>query len=434
MREITLVVIMLIPVITLWRESGRLTPIALVSLHLTPVLFGYAQLDALDATNTAFMYCCAVACFTAGHFLHDRRASAAMPVNIYKPYRRSSPAILLFVSIVVTMTFYHFAVSGVPLLSDDVETTRFDFTSSGLFGIPGRMFLFGLPFSVLLVSLGAGRKIARVSARLLLFTWAAYAASSLLSGFKGGLITVLATMLLAKTLSGKPVSLFKLAVGWRVFVVIAALAYCAGISFRYKSLGLASPGDVVPYLAARATRSAAAPGHLVFRQLGTDGSGGKQFAGDTRYFIKKYLPFIASEEEMPLPLDKAISATLYHTPITANAFIVPVTVGGFPELVVNMGWPLAMIAMLGLGMLLSFLVKQAQRSSSAFKGAGFGFAIYVLQIYLLNGNLIYTVFNLVLMTAMLSIVYWLCRLPNVLSARRNVPLYSWPRGSAEGRI
>src|SRR5205814_8105250 len=134
------------------------------------------------------------------------------------------------------------------------------------------------------------------------FVWSAYAIASLLAGFKGGLLNVLMTMLLARTLIGEPIPLFRLAIGWRSVVVVGALAYCVVISLRYKSLGLSGPVDVVPYLAARLTTIAAAPGRLVFLRFGSEGSGGQQFSDDITYFLKKYVPFVASENEASLPL------------------------------------------------------------------------------------------------------------------------------------
>ena len=337
MSVLTVAAILLLPLVTLWWESAKLTPLVVTSVSLTPVLLGYAELDALNGTSTAMMYCAAVSCLVAGHLIHQswsrlRRVAAPLPSVNHLP-GRSAPGVICFCCVVIVLTFYHFFASGVPLLSDDVETARFDFTSSGLLGIPGRMFLFGLPFTVLLVSSAAFRKLVPISRELLYSVWIAYIATSLLGGFKGGLVAVLTIMLLARSVVSRPLSLRRAVVGWRVLVIVGALLYCGLISFRYRSLGLTSPGDVIPYLAARATTSAAAPGYLVFSRYGTDGTGGDHYAQDASYFLRKYLPFIFSDDGVTLPFDKTISAALYHTPISGKSFIVPVTVGAFPEMV-----------------------------------------------------------------------------------------------------
>jgi hypothetical protein len=414
MSVLTIFILLLILAITLWAESGKLTPLALTSLNLTPVLVGYAQFDAKDGSNTALLYCGAFGCLVAGYLLFRLwKPMRVRPIHISNRNGLASTrtsGLRVFVYLIIGLAAYHFAFSGIPVLSEDVERVRFDFTSSGFYGIPGRMFLFGLPFAVLLVTVAAGRKLTRVSRRLLYFVWSAYAIASLLAGFKGGLINVLMTMLLARTLIGAPISCFRLATGWRSVVVLGALAYCVAISLRYKSLGLSGPGDVMPYLAARMTTIAAAPGRLVFLRFGSEGTGGQQFAGDITYFLSKYMPFVSLEGASSLPLDKTISAALYHTPISDDAFIVPVTIGAFPELVANYGAPVASAAMFLVGVLLCYLVRQAQTCVSALKSAVAAFTVYMLQIYVPNGNLIYTLFNLCLMILLLVFIYCLCNI------------------------
>ncbi len=415
MSILTVALILLLPLVTLWWESAKLTPLVVTSISLTPVLLGYAEFDALNGTSTALMYCAAVACLVVGHLIHQSwrrlRPLAAAPSSLDNLPRRSTPGVIVFSSIVIFLTFYHFFVSGVPLLSEDVETARFDFTSSGLFGIPGRMFLFGLPFTVLLVSTAAFRKLMPVSRKLFYFVWLSYIATSLLGGFKGGLVAVLTIMLLAQSVVSRPLSLRRAVVGWRVFVLVGALLYCGLISFRYRSLGLTSPGDVIPYLAARATTSAAAPGYLVFSRYGTDGTGGDHYAQDATYFLRKYLPFIFPDDGVTLPFDKTVSAALYHTPISSTSFIVPVTVGAFPELVSNVGVGAAMAGMFLVGVCISYFVSRAQLSSGAFQSALFALTVNLLQIYILNGNLVYTCFNLVLVGLLLFGLYCACHIP-----------------------
>ena len=420
MTLLTIGLLLLLPLLALWWESARLTPLVVTSVSLTPVLLGYAEKDAANGTSTAMIYCAAVVCLLLGHMCHQKARATRLPPavpGVSRPANTSTRGVTVFSGIVITLTFYHFYASGVPLLSEDVETARFDFTSSGLFGLPGRMFLFGLPFTVLLVSTSAFRRLVPVSRWLLYSVWTSYIATSLLGGFKGGLIAVLTIMLLARSAVSRPLSLRQAVVGWRVLVVIGALLYCGVISFRYRSLGLTGPEDVLPYLAARATTSAAAPGYLVFSQYGTDGSWGEHYLQDGDYFLKKYLPFMFDDDCVTLPFDKTISAALYHTPTSGRSFIVPVTVGAFPEMVSNIGvWP-AMAGMFLVGFWMSYFISQAQRSQRAFTAAFFALVVNLLQIYILNGNLVYTCFNLLLVGLFLCGLYCACQIPWVLLGR-----------------
>jgi len=415
MSVLAILLILLIPIVTLCLESARLTPLVVTSLYLTPILFGYAELDARNDTHTSLLYCAAASCFIVGYlthekFRHRRRALIASSDRLHSP-SRTAPGLRLFGWIVVMLTAYHFVVAGVPLFSADIETSRFDFTSSGLLGIPGRMFLFGLPFTVLLVTVASGGKLLQVSRAFVIFAWCAYAAANLLGGFKGGLVSVLTTMLLARSITSRPLSLRRMVVGWRIVVIVIALLYGGVISLRYRSLGLNSPADVVPYLAARATVSAAEPGYLVFARFGTDGTGGELFTQDTKYFLTKYLPFLPLEQSVAFPFEKTISAALSRTPISSTAFIVPVTIGAFPELVANLGIGIALSGMFLIGVVLSHLVSRAQRCTTALKGALFALAVYFLQIYILNGDLVYSFLNLSLMGVLLLLLYGVCQCP-----------------------
>src|SRR3984893_4793101 len=113
--------------------------------------------------------------------------------------------VLLIVTIAGFFTLVHFVADGIPVLSPRVETSRFDFGKS-LFGLPGRMYLFGLP-------LAAGIALAR--ARQLGLRWSKdgltllaismFTVSRLLSGFKGGLIEVIVTLMIAMVLAQGPI-------------------------------------------------------------------------------------------------------------------------------------------------------------------------------------------------------------------------------------
>lgn len=434
MNALTVALILLLPLVALWWESARLTPLVVTSLYLTPILLGYSEFDQSSGSRTALMYCAGLGCFILGHIAHQGWCQLRVP-SFFRPSgarlsARSSPPIVLFVLVVVGLAFYHFSAAGVPLVSDNVEVTRFDFTSSGLFGVPGRMFLYGLPFAVLLVSSAACRPRERVSRALLWFVWLSYALASLLGGFKGGLVAVIITMLLVRSVAGRPLSVRGVVAGWRVLVVIAAVSYCAVLSFWYRSLGLTNPSDVIPYLAARATVNAAAPGYLVFLRYGTSGTGGELFGRDADYFLKKYFPFIPFRDDTALPLDKTISAELNHIPVSSNLFIVPVTVGAFPELVANVGLTFALGGMMFVGWFFSYLMGRARGCRTAFRSAVLALAVHFLQMYMVYGNLMYIVFNFALMAAMLSALYGTCRMARYLW--REVPALAGPAVGRRG--
>src|ERR1700722_13173393 len=100
MSILTVALILLLPLVTLWWESAKLTPLVVTSISLTPVLLGYAEFDALNGTSTALMYCAAVACLVIGHLIHQSwrrlRPPTAAPSSLDNLPRRSTPGVIVF--------------------------------------------------------------------------------------------------------------------------------------------------------------------------------------------------------------------------------------------------------------------------------------------------------------------------------------------------
>jgi hypothetical protein len=321
---------------------------------------------------------------------------------------QSSPGLTLFVVIVAGLAAYHLLKVGIPILTSNVEVTRFDFTSSGLFGIPGRMYLFGLPFTVLLVSIGSARKLLPVSRRLLVVTWGAYVVANLVGGFKGGMVNVLVTALLVATIAGRPITLKQVLLSRYGVLVLVAIAFGAAISLTYQTLEVTSAGESLLYLGSRTTVIAAIPGYAALDDLGTNGNNGSYFLHDAQYFVSKYLPFLGSGSNDTLTLEKSVSASISGVPETSDEYLAPVTLGAFPELVVNIGVPGAAVMMLLIGVVFSFLLLSAQHSGSALPAAVLAFTLSMTQSYVLNGNLMYAAVNCALMSGALVTLFVTC--------------------------
>jgi hypothetical protein len=417
MNTFIAILILLIPVAVCYFEGWKLTPLVHMSVTLAFILLGYGELDADHGTNTLLTYSLAVACFLAGYFLpraikRGQKVDSDLTAATVHP-KRSARSILIFVVIVSSLAIYHFVVQGIPFLSDNPEIARFDFASSGLFGIPGRMFLFGMPFCAIFVGLAAHRNLMPVSRKLLIGVWLIYVLTNIIGGFKGGLVNVLGLMFLMRTVSGKPITVIRMVGGWRLMVALLAVLYGAIVAFTYNTVSsqFQSFQDVIPYMTSRLTTGSAQPGYLALRRFGTEGSGGEQFGQDVRYFLDKYLGFAFSRgrgSEFLVPFEKEMSAAMTGESLTQSTFIVPVTVGAYPELVVNLGIPAACLGLFLSGFLFSDLQRRAQTSNNAFKSTVFAFAVFFLQMYVVNGDLMYDVFNFVLMSLLLSSIYYFC--------------------------
>lgn len=402
-----IILICAVPIIVLTVESFCLTPMVLVSLVVTPVGIGYWMIDQGQGTNFSFVYIGALLCLLFGYYA----AQWLFQVSACKTNggceidqgRKVERVLRVLIIVVFAFVIYHLLLGGIPLLSDNPEIARFNVTSSGLFGIPSRMFLFGLPFVVLMATIAAKRALVAISRMVLISIWGFYLLASLFSGFKSSLFTAFIVFLLAQAIAGEPVSIKKIFSLQGVTVCAAILGSVFYVGSLYGTLNLDSLTGFEAYAVARSTVIAAEPGYYAITDFGTDGRWANQYLTDFRYYIDEYLPNGPQSSSDTMPLDKLISYLLYYAPIGDSDSIVSVTVGAFPEMFVNMG-NIAYLGMLFLGFLFYLIYRKAMTSRSIFACGAYSSVLYWMSVYVANGNLVYYVLNMGFVIVMLYIV------------------------------
>jgi hypothetical protein len=256
------------------------------------------------------------------------------------------------------------------------------------------------------VSVAAERKLITISKTFVYSVWGCYVLANLLGGFKGGMVNVVVLMLLVASVSGRPISLRQILRGKRILLVVGALLFGVLLSFAYKSQGVESFRQSLVYLSSRATVMAAEPGYVAMHEFGTQGTGGDQIAGDFHYFTQKYFSFMNPGQDAPFTFEKTVSSIMYQTPLSEGYFVVPVTVGAFPELCVNFGVAGAMAAMSIVGLLFSYLFVRSQTCSDVLGTAVYALGLQMMQVYITNGGLMYALFNFALMSILLACLYF----------------------------
>lgn len=385
-------------------SRGRVTPIVLSAVALGLVLTGFVQLD--QARGTAFWIpqASGVLALLLGYALAARqtrfRVTESTEVRESRP--ADAAALAVFATVVLAFVAYHFIVGGFPLFSTNVEVARFDFTSSGVFGLPGRMFLFGLPFLVFFASAYLARHGGTVAQWTVRVVWLAYASAAVLAGFKGSVLMVLVVFLLVRASVGRPLHLRGLVAPKLMAVGAAAMLVALLIAFQYRSLQLSSPGEAVSYLADRLTIIAAEPGYVAIAEL--SGRDQPYIVNDFVYLLEKYTKTEISSEPT-YPLELIVSARQAGLPLDGSTFIAPSTVGAFPSWYVDIGWMGATMAMLILGVLYAIAHAHAVRAAAPFSAALWGFAVYLIYIYGVNGGLAYWAVNGLAMAIMLTILW-----------------------------
>jgi hypothetical protein len=387
---------------------GRVTPIAMTVGGMGLTLAGMAQID--DALGTAFWVPAASGTLALLIAYTAIARSRLRGVGIAPKRDERSPhvgAVVVFETFVITLVAIHFLATGIPLFSSNVEVARFDFGSSVLFGLPGRAYLFGLPFLAILSSAFAARHPGPTATWTVRVAWIAYAGAQVMTGTKGALLEVLLLLVLVRASLGRPLKLQNV-LGVR-FVALAAagVAVAFFFAFQYASLQLSDPGEAVAYLQQRATVQGAQPGYLAMSELA--GPHGQPYlVGDLIYTIQKYTGQHFSADT-PYSLDVIVSARLIGASPDLAGFLAPVTVGAFAGWFVDAGWAGALLAMLVLGAIYGLATYRAACSASPLMGALWGFATYLLSVYIVNGSLVYWAVNGILMALAMTALWMLSR-------------------------
>lgn len=382
--------------------KGRLAPASITVISQIPVLVGFARLDASQGTVISPWYGASILCFIGGYLYVEtknrfppaaRRAAAPAP---------ALGAVLSFSAVVGGLAIYHIVAVGVPLTSNEIEIVRYNFSSSGLFGIPGRMHLFGMPFLVLYLTryvntYHQGRK------SWLRAVWIVYACLKVASGFKGALAEVAILFFFARAIERKPLRFLRISSPKYAALGAAALVFAVFLAFRYQTTGVTDMGSAASYLADRVTIGGASAGHLALSSSPRYGMRELAIVGDLKYFINKYFDIHVGQEVSP-PFDRTMSALLSRSNLSEDEFLPPVTVGGFPYFATDVGLAGGLILMSALGGLYATMFRAAKTPRLPFSAAAWGLAILMTHAFVLNGGLAYSFVNLVAVLGFMKIV------------------------------
>ena len=377
----------------------NVTFFVLTALQLSLTFAGFAiyaaRGEALPSTPATFGLACLV--FVAGYGLSAAfLGRRPMQTIEFRPFARVSvTAVVLFAGILGS---YHLLVSGIPIFSSGIEKDRFDFTSSGLFGLPGRMYILGTTIAWIMASVDAHyRGVRWRDDRTWKIATAFVLAHAILSGFKGELLsTVLLFVGMYVAITGVRLSLGALArKAW--WAVLAGAAYFYVIATLYTTYSTVDKPLYIQLLD-RATTGGAQSGVYVLERrpyFALDNS----IENDFRFLLLKYTGQGTGDL---YTFDRLISTQINGTTPTSSAFAPPVTMGGFPEVAYDWGIFFGLIVMIGVGVAFACLDRRV--SSSALVRSAQLIAVLALYTWTLKGSLAYVVLNHVAVLAILLVV------------------------------
>lgn len=319
-------------------------------------------------------------------------------------------AVWAIVLVAGALGLYHLFATGLPIFSSNIETERFDFTSSGFFGVPGRMYLFGINIAWI---------VAAANARANDMRWRDYGpwkwatgallVSTILSGFKGDLFSLVLTF-------------------FALYTIISGTRMTLGrVIKRYWWAGLAGVGyfAVVAALYPTYANNEQNIFTQLFTRLTTVPAQAVQYAMEGRWYFPEPIPVLSdfrffllkyTGNEIPgsYSFERSVSAAIIGADPSSNAWTTPVTIGAFAEILVSFGFVAALAMMFVAGIVLS-------RGESGRIGSTQGLVLRaILGLFMFNwlvkGGFAYYLLNLGAVTAMLTLVgvaAWM------LSYRRN---------------
>lgn len=385
-------------VFSIYIHRGFIYPIAWTTTHMTLTAIG---LYLLDSANKWY-YIFGIMLFLFGYWVMVRlilkisHSIKLVSQSETAKFTVRTLAIWITSSAVFGLVGYHFAVGGIPLFSDGIEIDRFNFTSSGLFGIPGRMYMMGLPLLLVYISIIRSRTVVHKSINVVyVLTWVVFITSRIFSGFKGSLLEVVLTIMFIHAIENKPISVYNKRLFTYALVLFSSLLFAGLIAGRYGATYGIDFMDSIAYLLDRMTTIAAQPAEYVMsaaEKHTMDSSYSGYYFQDFAYILKKYLRISLVEGDV-FTLEKTVSAGLYGVPLSEDYFIVPVTIGAFAETFINFGLIGTYFVMFFYGILYAYFIGQAIRSTNIYIATLYGYGVLICHSYLTKGGLIYFLTN-----------------------------------------
>ncbi len=329
--------------------------------------------------------------FKENNFVISRKSKTAnvskTPDFINKP----------FIAIIIFFIIYHFAVGGIPILKSNVEIERFNFTNSGLFGIPGRMVQYGIYFLVFYSAYFCYNKKGK---KYFIISLGLFVICKLLNGFKGSMYDIVVMIVYLFAFSKKDYNVKKFLNLKFISLIIVSIGFAALIFQQYGASKYYT--NTSEYLINRLTIIQAEAGNYMLKNMEKK----NYFYNDFVYYIRKYLKINLDSSTGYNALEKTVSASKNGISLTENNFVVPVTVGAFNEFWFNINSFMAMIFMLLIGAVYGSIEKKMKTGCmNPFRFACYGLLVYMINMYISKGGLMYYVINYFLMILLMKIFY-----------------------------
>ena len=309
--------------------------------------------------------------------------------------------LLLFVAFITLGVIYHYAVGGMPIFSPNIITDRFDNNTSGLFGLPGRINLFGTYFAFFLAAisfLSTGdlktKRIAIYSAVLLLVSLA-------LGGNKGNIIQFIAAVIFLSPYATKPINSYiqikHKGFNLKYYILGAAIAvlFYTSVSSVHMSAGDRLYGSASEAIIKRIFEISGQAFYVVATELiENEGYGyGKYLLNDMVAFLSN-LGIVSGGG---FTTTQIASSYVTGRALDAGLFLVPVTITSNGYFLVEFGYFGPIVFSTVLGVIMSYLYYAPLMTKNITYRAFFIFAQAFVFWFVTKGSLGYYGPNMLIM-------------------------------------
>lgn len=326
-----------------------------------------------------------------------------------------------FFWIVVLLIIYHFAVGGIPALSSNVAQSRFDNTSSGLLGIPGRMKLYGPDMLFFYTCYFHYRR--DIFPKYKKYDKYFYIAilvevlTALSSGSKSSVLGLWVLILYYFVYRNKDISIKRFfnrkVITGIVVIGILGMAYFAFYFKRYNNQY--SEMNMVSYIIYRSTSLMGEGATYIFNNKDAINI---PFWYDLIYYLQKYF-HVSFCNSTVMPLEVAVSNSINHITYTnAYAFYVPITIGAFPELMYFFSFGVLPLSLI-LGILFGYIYDKIRKVHSPFEFSSLCLLLSFFADYISKGGTWFHIINYFLIYCIFFIFYQIGKNIRIPAVRLN---------------
>ena len=376
-------------------NASRINTASVIFIKLLPCFIGL--IIGLQESATKFYVLLCFAAYSFSYVLAKRRHLILSVRKYDKPYLHHIDliSVLFPCFLIVSLTIYHFYVAGIPIFGDVIRD-RFDVMKSGLFGLPSRSYLIGLPLIYIMLNAvkhqsQTVRQFNKINRYILVFL-VFLVIVRVLGGFKGAVLEIFFLTIIVSSALGKNMQVYNF-IKNNFFMISAIIGIILIVSAQYTD-SINKYSGLLDYLLTRIFYMSSEPDVFILTS-DQNLSFGNYFINDILFQLKKWINF-SGQNDIIADSTTHVFAGMYGYNIenvVDSGNHVPVTISFISMGFVNFGYLFGFLSCAVTGLFLGYFENKVLSPASFLKKAFYLLNIYIIYTYTIKGNLIYMIAN-----------------------------------------